>query len=215
MKKLISVCFAKTPGLTPAKTRLSATIGKEKCEKLYGLMLDRCFELMAQVEHVNHFFAINELEGRNHSSWKDHSIYIQKGHNLGEKLQNAENYFSTEGESFCFWGTDSASLTLNHFITLQDKLTDYPVVIIPARDGGFVLYGSNVTLPSGAWTSVKYSCQDTLRDLTTFLPTNHYTLSPLTDLDTFDDIEKVLLEMNKYPSQGKAWDKLKDFLENL
>ena len=69
MLKTVALCFAKTPGLTPAKTRLARDIGDECCLILYKLMVNRCRELMQELEEFCPHVAVNEKEGLSSPFW--------------------------------------------------------------------------------------------------------------------------------------------------
>jgi glycosyltransferase A (GT-A) superfamily protein (DUF2064 family) len=211
----VALCFAKTPGLTPAKTRLAAEIGTNLTEQLYPLMIGRCLELMKEFREFQPFIAVNEAEGVTSQIWQGLPTYLQVTGSLGKKLLEAEQFFLRSYQSICFWGTDSPSITLKHFKEVDHALKSHSTVIIPANDGGFVLYASRRPLSEGAWESVQYSKSDTLDQLRRFLPTDTFFLPALSDLDTKSDIESVLHEMLENQDQGRFWCLLKDFLQGL
>ncbi len=211
----VTLCFAKTPGLTPAKTRLSKEIGTRLTEELYYLLILRCLELMGQLIDFSPLVAVNEEEGLKNLIWKNFPTFLQAKGELGIKLSHAEEYFSNLYQKIFFWGTDSPSLTADHFRSSARLLETCSTVIIPAKDGGFILYASNQKLPPLSWESIQYSTNSTLNDLKKYTPSDTVYFSELSDLDTYDDIEHVIREMNQFGSQGVAWDKLKDFLEKL
>lgn len=216
MKNAAAICFAKTPGVTPAKTRLAKDIGAEKCLQLYLLLLNRCKELMSQIHPIIPYVAVNESQSSTHPIWKDQHVYIQEGLGLGEKLFNAQKYFFYNHRYIIFWGTDSPSLTKYHFVSMLLHLSEYQVAIIPARDGGFVAYAATEQLKKSSWSTPRYSTEKALDDLINQIDHLSCTkLDPLSDLDTIDDIPVVIEEMNQYPSQGKSWDELKKFLTQL
>lgn len=211
----VALCFAKTPGLTPAKTRLAKDIGINLSEELYYLMVQRCLELMNQFSEFQPYIAVNEQEGIQSSIWKEKNVYPQASGSLGNKLAMAEDLFFQSYRRICFWGTDSPSLTINHFKEINKALQSHSTAIIPAIDGGFTLYASGKKLSIGSWEKVVYSSSNTLSQLKNFLSHDSYFLTPMSDLDTYDDIPKVLQEMDENETQGPAWDQLKIFLRKL
>jgi glycosyltransferase A (GT-A) superfamily protein (DUF2064 family) len=213
--KLIAACFAKTPGLTPAKTRLAKDIGSKKSEELYLLMINRCLELMDQLADFYPCIAVNEVEGLQSPVWKDRVTYLQTNGSLGEKLVQAEKFLFNHFPSILFWGTDSPSMTIHHFEEIRLALKSHPAAVIPAKDGGFTLYASQQRLPEGSWQLIRYSSTETLNDLIKYLPLETYFTKPMSDLDTIADIPSVIKEMNEVKSQGQAWDILKNFLEKI
>lgn len=213
--KQVAICFAKTPGLTPAKTRLAKDIGSARSEELYFLMVERCLELMNQFSEFQPFVAVNEHEGIQNSTWKESLIYPQAIGPLGIKLSKAEDFFFQSYQRICFWGTDSPSITINHFKEINEALQSHSTAIIPARDGGFILYASDRRLPEESWDKIEYSTSDTLNQLIKYLPNDTHFLKPMSDLDTIDDISVVVGEMEALETQGPAWDRLKLFLKQL
>ena len=211
----VTLCFAKTPGLTPAKTRLSKEIGTRLTEELYHLLILRCLELMGQLIDFSPLVAVNEKEGLKNLIWKKYPTYLQAKGELGVKLSHAEEHFFNHYEKICFWGTDSPSLTADHFRNTARLLETCTTVIIPAKDGGFILYASSKKLPPLSWESIHYSTSSTLHNLKKYTPSDTVFCSELSDLDTYDDVKYVIKEMNQFGSQGMAWDQLKYFLEKL
>ena len=211
----VALCFAKTPGLTPAKTRLARDIGEEKCHDLYVLMVLRCKELMQQLSDFNPHVAINEPAAAQSPYWEDHLSYPQQGATLGEKLANAESFFFERFQHILFWGTDSPALTTQHFFLMQMALNHATAAFVPARDGGFAMYAARSRLRSGAWQNVTYSASSTLEELKSHIPGTVFEAPTISDLDTIEDIPHVLLEMSHCPSQGPAWDALRAFLQKI
>lgn len=215
MTKIVTVCFAKTPGLTPAKTRLARDIGEVRCNALYILMVKRCRELMMQLTKFHTYVAINEREAITSPYWQGINTYVQTEGGLGEKLSHAENFFFQNFKQIIFWGTDSPALTIGHFSQVKEALTMKNAVIIPALDGGFALYGANSKLPVGSWNKIHYSTSSTCHELQSHLGSDVFLTPMISDLDTYVDIESVIREMDEFSSQGPDWDALCTFLKTL
>lgn len=215
MKKLAIVCFAKTPGLTPAKTRLAQDIGAERSQELYQLLVNRCKELMKQLEEFSPFVAVNEASALVHPVWQGLQCYQQTSGALGDKLAHAEEYFLTRFEQVMFWGTDAPALTAEHFFTAAQNLATHQSTVVPAHDGGFALYANSTRLAEGSWQKIHYSTSTTCAELMSHMRPAPLVTGPISDLDTFADIPVAIREMERMPSQGPAWDTLKDFLRRL
>jgi glycosyltransferase A (GT-A) superfamily protein (DUF2064 family) len=215
MHRTVAICFAKTPGLTPAKTRLARDIGDARCLILYELMIARCRELMLQLKGVETYVAVNEAGAVGSHHWRDLSTYVQAQGALGEKLAHAEDFFFQRYSGIVFWGTDSPALTVNHFSLVQETLASRSALIVPALDGGFALYAASSKLSTGSWNKIHYSTSSTCRELQAQMSSDFVLAPALSDLDTVDDIPTVLQQMEKTPSQGIAWDDLKVFLRTL
>ncbi len=215
MHNTVAICFAKTPGLTPAKTRLAQHIGDERCLTLYTLMVERCRELMLQLTDLETYVAVNEAVAVASPYWRDLPTYVQSEGTLGEKLTHAENFFFQRYNSIIFWGTDSPALTADHFYLVQRSLESGAALIVPALDGGFAVYAANSKLPMGSWNKIHYSTSSTCHQLQAQMSSDFVLAPALSDLDTIDDIPTVLQEMEEFPSQGPVWDELKAFLRTL
>jgi glycosyltransferase A (GT-A) superfamily protein (DUF2064 family) len=216
MNKIAVICFVKTPGITPAKTRLAQDVGPEATEEIYLLLIERCKELLRELTSIKMdvFFAVNELSGLNSPIWSHYSTYLQQGNSLGEKLKYAEEFFLERYDSIFFMGSDSPSLTSNHFLLAQKNLADANHIFIPAKDGGFVLYGTKSHLSSDVWLNTIYSSSSTLSEMIARL--DHFLLlDPLTDLDSLVDISSILQEMEQLPCQGDVWEKIKKTFKKL
>lgn len=215
MQKTIAICFAKTPGLTPAKTRLAKNLGTKKSESLYHLMVNRCKELMEQLNDIHSIVAVNEEEGLDHSTWKNQQTYLQHPGQLGDKLAHAETHFLKSYQQILFWGTDSPSLSISDFDLARQNLNASPQTIIAAHDGGFILYGSRRPIGEDCWKAVPYSCANTLTELMKHTSPETHLFTTRHDLDTVEDIPLVIGEMQAIPSQGMAWEELLKFLKSL
>lgn len=215
MPTTVAICFAKTPGLTPAKTRLAHDIGDERCHMLYALMVERCRELMLQLKDAHACVAVNEDAAVASPYWRGLATYVQVSGGLGEKLAHAEEFFFQRFERIIFWGTDSPALTVGHFSLVQDSFASVNAVIVPALDGGFAVYGAKTKLAAGSWNKIHYSTSSTCQELQTHIGPSVYIAPPISDLDTIADIPAVLQEMAQTPSQGDAWDALQSFLRTL
>lgn len=215
MHTTVAICFAKTPGLTPAKTRLARDIGEARCLALYVLMVERCRELMLQLTDLETYVAVNETGGVASHYWRDLPTYVQSDGALGEKLTHAEDFFFKRYHNIIFWGTDSPALTADHFYLVQRSLESGTALIVPALDGGFAVYAASSKLPMGSWNKIHYSTSSTCHQLQAQMSSEFVLAPALSDLDTIDDIPAVLREMEGFPSQGPVWDELKAFLRTL
>lgn len=215
MPKTVTVCFAKTPGLTPAKTRLASDIGEERCHQLYRLMVERCRELMMQLEDFHPHVAVNEKEAVQSPYWRNLATYVQGQGDLGDKLAHAENFFFEGFEQVIFWGTDSPALTIRHFHLVRESLETMKAAIIPALDGGFAVYGANSKISTGSWNKIHYSTSSTCQELLIQLGPGVFLAPAISDLDTVRDVSLVVQQMEEVSSQGPAWDELLAFLKKI
>ena len=74
--------FVKTPGLSPLKTRLAASIGQEKAHEFYNLSLNAIRETLTTLD-ISPYWAIAEKEALNDPMWQDYNRLHTGDGNLG------------------------------------------------------------------------------------------------------------------------------------
>jgi uncharacterized protein len=190
--------FVKTPGSSPVKTRLASTIGARRAEALYH----RCAVAVAEVariasEHV--YWAVAEHPGDVASEWPGLAHLEQGQGSLGERMYRVLSDLVSRHGSAILLGADAPQVDPAELIRAAVWLeTDRPRHVIgPARDGGFWTIGGNHVTPMEQWTRVHYSRVDTLFEFRRSLgnKSEWLELSTLTDLDTQEDMERVVAEL--------------------
>jgi len=212
--------FVKTPGLTPVKTRLAATIGREGAEQWHRLAALAVAEraLAAGIGQV--YFAVAEAEGIDHPLWSDLPCLAQGDGGLGERMHRIHDQLISRHGSGLLLGADAIQWRLAHLRRADEWLSGAPRrwVLGPAADGGFWTFGSNRALPMTAWTSVRYSQADTRQRFEEGLTQagEGLRLPNLTDLDELADRSAMLSELTEEHQRAGA--RLKaaiDYLETL
>ncbi|MCB0422697.1 MAG: glycosyltransferase [Bdellovibrionales bacterium] len=199
MRKIAVVSFVKTPGLSPVKTRLAATIGKENAERVFQHCIQKIDELLTELQHItglDTFWAVAEKSGLGHSLWRNHSTLLQQGHGLGERLHHIYEPLKKEYDVVYFIGADSPQLTVSHLrdaeACLMNSESDF--VFGPTPDGGFYLFGGQRPLPNSVWTDVTYSAETTLDEISTLVKAfgkvgflqSEYDIDLVEDLKNYD-----------------------------
>lgn len=191
--------FAKTPGLSPVKTRLAADIGVEKAEQFYRHSVKCLEELAFNVLRETQgtlvpYWAIGEENGLNDPLWENFDRLWTGDGGLGNRLDHVYATLLTKHDHVILIGTDSPQLSSGHIIEAHEilrKKTGH--VIGPAEDGGYYLYGGHVPLSHDLWLSVPYSVPQTCAVFAEKLQPHgeiHY-LSRTFDVDFFEDFEKL------------------------
>lgn len=206
MKGAVAV-FVKTPGLSPVKTRLSATIGHQLAEQFFHLakaakqaVLNNAVAAFAeQGIELSGYWAIGETQGVSHSMWQsDNMRRMHTGEGgLGERMHHVYATLLKEHDFVILMGIDSPQHSVENLLEAVEHLqqTD-SLVITPALDGGFCLLGGNTPVPLPHWTAVEYSHEDTLKNLLQQLES--YTINycgSMTDVDTEGDLYRLVDEM--------------------
>ena len=194
--------FAKTPELSPVKTRLAADVGEGPALAAYERSLAATAAVLrALPEWIAPHWAVGERAGLNHPRWRDGefpAMFTGEG-GLGERLANV--YAKLRGENLpaILIGTDSPQLA-PEIVARAAELSRGRIVIGPSADGGFYLFASSLEIPRGVWTGVEYSRAETLRDLERKLPPAEvHRLPELCDLDDAESLPRVMRELESAP----------------
>lgn len=207
--------FAKTPSLSPVKTRLAHSIGGDKAEKIYGLCVDSLQETLCNIEDIHITWALAEEEAQKHIFWKEkqfEKIWTGKGE-LGTRLHNVYSTLKEKYTNVILIGTDSPQLSIDAILNTIKKLKQDNAVIGPTHDGGYYLFGSSLEISKSVWEGVQYSTEDTRRKFIKKLKKEVIELETLSDLDTVEDISRILNEMPE--KKNKSQEKLIDYLRKI
>jgi glycosyltransferase A (GT-A) superfamily protein (DUF2064 family) len=111
-------------------------------------------------------------------------------------------------------GTDCPHISLGVFDDALKFLSQNKMVVGPATDGGYYLFGSSFVTEQSIWEKVPYSCDDTLDIFLSLLDENVEKLIPLTDLDEQKEIKNLLQEITdlEIAIESELIYKLKDAL---
>ncbi|MEQ1789030.1 MAG: DUF2064 domain-containing protein [Rickettsiales bacterium] len=205
--------FAKTLGLSPVKTRLAASIGKERAEYFYQLCLEVVEEILSiTIANITPpptpYWAIAEQEALTHPAWQNmNQIWTGDG-DLGQRLHNIYSSLRKNYGTVILTGTDCPQLNnknIEQAISYLSKNSGF--VIGKALDGGFYLFAGNVDIDCPMWTQTPYSVSSTCEILAKKLSAQndiHY-LNELSDVDIIEDLQTLLLHRADMtlPSQKK------------
>lgn len=222
---LAVVIFVKTPGLSPVKTRLAETIGRENAVRFYQ---NSCAAMASVVRQfastrtdgtwaVTPYWAVAEASGLKNPAWKDFDRVSQGDGGLGHRLSRVYNELMGQHRGVLFLGADSPQLTLELLDRALQLLTGSERFVLgPAEDGGFYLFAGNRPVEESVWTGVPYgdwqTCELLSKGLSAIAPVKK--LPPLFDVDTQDDLIRLrkLLGSRKdlLPEQKNLYTWLKD-----
>jgi len=191
--------FAKTPGLSPVKTRLAADIGIEKAEQFYRHSL-KCLEELAlkAIQKTQSglvpYWAIGEESGLDNPLWQNLDRLWTRPGGLGDRLDHVYSTLLQKHNHVILIGTDSPQLSPECIVEAYDHLRKKTGHVIgPAEDGGYYLYGGHNPLPRDLWLSVPYSVPETctvfVEKLSPFGDITY--LDESFDVDTQSDISKL------------------------
>jgi len=190
--------FVKTPGYSPIKTRLAASLGKAKAEQWHQLAAKAIADKAVETAIGPVYFAVAEDQALDHPMWSALPTISQGQGGLGARMHHVHTRLIEDHGRALLLGADTIQWQPGSLIQADVwlKAQDARLCIGPARDGGFWTFGSNIALPRSAWTGVNYSRRSTLSEfiqaISTFGPCK--TLATLTDLDELQDASAVLSE---------------------
>ncbi|CAA0078742.1 Uncharacterised protein [BD1-7 clade bacterium] len=194
MNTVIAV-FAKTPGLSPLKTRLAATVGTTDAEAFYRLSRDATAEVIAALE-VDVVWAVAEENAPTDAFWHGKDCLWTGPGSLGDRLAHIYACLIARYDNVLLIGSDSPTLPIDYLHTAIDTLThENGVVLGPCDDGGFYCLGSNHSEVATLLPDITYSSPQTADDLQLQLKTRHFAITQLPvwfDVDTEQDCRKLL-----------------------
>ena len=140
--KTVLLIFSKSPILGKVKNHLSKNIGLESSLHIYKKLLEHTASV-AQKSRIKTVLFQNELNPELKAIFKNVADYqIQKGKNLGEKMENAFRWaFSLKYKNVILIGSDLWSLDKDTLIEAKKALEHNDLVIGPCYDGGYYLIG--------------------------------------------------------------------------
>lgn len=187
---VILLIFSKNPRLGKVKTRLAATIGDAEALRIYRILLEKTRGAVLDVEIERWLFYSDFLETGD--EWPDTYFkkFLQKGDDLGERMENAfRQAFASGAGKVVIIGCDCPGLTGALLQESFDRLNEADFVLGPALDGGYYLLGMKqleVSLFRGMEWSTPGVAAETLRRVNA-LGKTCFLMDELSDVDTEED----------------------------
>jgi uncharacterized protein len=187
------IIFIKNPVLGKVKTRLAASVGKEKALQIYDVLCAITQRAAEQTSAKRHLFYSDFVVKTDKWSPVFFEKYVQlQSDDLGKRMSAAfETVFASASPlaKTVIIGTDCPSLSADILAQAFDLLDLHDVVIGPAADGGYYLLGMNAHYPElfadMVW-STNTVCAETLARAKA-LGLGVHLLSILSDIDTETD----------------------------
>jgi len=209
--------FVKTPGLSPVKTRLAATIGTAAAEQFYTHCTEairETLETASKTMDIVPFWAVGEEAGLSHPLWQGfEAIYTGEG-DLGERQHHIYQRLLAKYQRVILIGADSPQLSSMHLNNAIEALDSHRFALGPAVDGGYYLLAGRAPIAKDIWTNVTYSAADTAEQLLTQLPTTAAILDSITDVDTIEDLAGLKREIPAENLRNNNQEILLDYIES-
>lgn len=183
--------FVKTPGLSPIKTRLAASIGARAATEFHCLAARAVAEVAGDVGDVlQPCWAVAERTALNDPLWWGLPTLWQGEGSLGGRLHRIYSTLRAKHERVLLVGADAPQITPALVRCASNALDhDAPFVLGEARDGGFWLFGGRAPVAREVWCNVAYSREDTCARLRAALaPHGIAELPVLCDVDCATDV---------------------------
>ncbi|HXH00606.1 MAG TPA: DUF2064 domain-containing protein [Xanthomonadaceae bacterium] len=189
--------LVKTPGYSPVKTRRATERGRLYAEGWYrrAAATVAAVAAAAQARYGIHvYWAVAEPDALD--AWPGLPVLAQGDGDLGERMARVHMQLVARHGFGLLLGADTPQLSVD-LLGAAVAWLDHSaprLLIGPARDGGFWLFGGNRAPPMAAWTAVRYSNPETARDLQTSMQDSGawHQLATLNDVDHADDLDAVL-----------------------
>ena len=209
--------FVKTPGLSPVKTRLAATIGTAAAEQFYTHCTEairETLETASKTMDIVPFWAVGEEAGLSHPLWQGfEAIYTGEG-DLGERQHHIYQRLLAKYQRVILIGADSPQLSSMHLNNAIEALDSHRFALGPAVDGGYYLLAGRAPIAKDIWTNVTYSAADTAEQLLTQLPSTAAILDSITDVDTIEDLTGLKREIPAENLRNNSQKILLDYIES-
>ena len=212
--------FVKTPGYSPLKTRLAATLGRGAADQWYARAADAVAEVASSAGRASGaevYWAVAEPGAIAAGVWSGLANLEQGEGDLGARMGCVHAELVRRHGHGLLLGADTPQLAADH---LRDALqwcagTEPRQAIGPARDGGFWLYAANRATALARWAGVAYSQAETGRDFcASFADGGEWLVLPtLTDVDRGADLLPMRRELAALPRPSPAQRALGVWLE--
>lgn len=191
--------FVKTPNVSPVKTRLAASIGKEKAEEFYELSLRATEALVMEAikksnGKIEAYWAVSERDQLHRPLWNSFKTIYQGSGSLGEKIATVYSRLQKTHKRVFLIGADLPHLDYKNLLRAQIKLfSKSEYVLGETEDGGFYLFGGRGIIERAVWTSIPYSNNKTSKELINKLGQKNFVLLEKNfDIDYLEDLQKLL-----------------------
>ncbi len=192
MDKNLLIIFVKNLVPGHVKTRLAEEIGIDGALDVYQYLVEHTSEITKELEVDKAVFYSEYVEIEDIWDDSEYKLLIQKGKDLGERMNNAfKKAFDTGYEKVVIIGSDSIEISEKHLNEAFKQLDENEYVIGPAKDGGYYLLGMK-SHSSTLFEGKKYGHDKVLKELLEEIAKTKkefYLLDELNDIDTFQDLK--------------------------
>ena len=192
--KQLLIVFAKNSVRGKVKTRLAKTKGDDFAFDVYRRLVAITEQATMKVRDTDiHVYFSDTIDS---DSWPKTQKYVQKGMDLGARMQDAfQRGFDKGYERIIGIGTDLPDLSAEVLQEGLAQLESHDTVFGPSEDGGYYLIGMRQMLPM-IFEDKPWSTERLLSLTVRQLNANNLsvaTLHTLNDIDTIEDLRSSWL----------------------
>ena len=185
------IIFVKNPLPGLVKTRLAKTIGEQEAVAVYRQLLLHTYNITMKCNADKYVFYSDFINEDDLWSNGNYGKILQQGNNFGERILNAFELLFLQGyKKVVIIGSDCIEIETSHIHQAFDYMDDCDIVIGPAQDGGYYLFGMKAMCEqfflNKNW-STSQLLQQTLNDISQLRLTFHL-LPVLSDVDEEKDM---------------------------
>jgi rSAM/selenodomain-associated transferase 1 len=187
------IIFTRYPEPGKAKTRLIAALGSEGAAELHGKMTECTLNCASGLQREYPVSLEVRFDGGDEQDMKrwlggGRSYRPQGRGDLGARMHRAFCEAFEEGiVRAVLIGTDCPGLTSDILKRAFGKLGREPIVLGPARDGGYYLIGLRQSMPS-LFSNISWGTHEVLRQTVRAAEAHGVSVA---FLDTLDDVDRV------------------------
>lgn len=199
------VIFAKAPLAGQVKTRLQPDFNHHQSLFIHRALVGHTLDMARQLEDV----AIELWVSGPHEFWQQMCggdagdetgkipLYTQSGNSLGERMHNACLQVLRRSERVLLIGSDCPAMTTAYLQRAAQHLRQFPVVLGPAEDGGYVMIAMIAAVAERAsplFELINWGSAEVLAQTKAALDTQQLAyreMETLWDVDRPEDIARV------------------------
>jgi rSAM/selenodomain-associated transferase 1 len=225
MLSIALAIFAKNPDVSPVKTRLAAETGESAAVEFYRLSVQATQDMAtafiaASAQDITPYWALAEQECVIPAEWQAFNTLWTGEGDLGSRLHHVYSALLQKHDAVLMTGTDSPALPTQFLLRAAELLAEnkQQLVIGPAEDGGFYLFGGRRDIDKSIWINTPYSSHNTLRILREELHKHDMPVTLLPehfDVDTKNDLLKLQNYLQHQTLNSPVQQKLIRYIEGL
>lgn len=205
MKNPILIIIAKEPQVGNTKTRLSPPLKLSQAAALFEALLEDTIDLASSIEGIDLAVAVTPPESIGYFEGKTPAgtlLIPVTCENIGDCLKQVfEELFERGYPKVLAFNSDGPSLPSEYIHQALELLDGQDVVFGPSDDGGYYLVGLKKLYP-GLFDDIQWSTPKVMEQSIAKAEAENLGVALLPewyDVDTADDLERLLREIQRYP----------------